>query len=194
LKPRVWIDLDSVIYDLHTPWLSQHNAEYPNHILRIEDHKGWDAQKACNDVNCGANIYSYFNKPETWLNGKPIDNCVEVIERWQQEDIADIGILTTTPNALAAQLKLQWINQYLPTIKDVIIVNGHLKHLIVGDVLIDDGIHNLENFNGLKILYNQSWNQDSNFVRANNWTEVDMMVRTAIVIVNAVETFYKEHN
>lgn len=180
-RRRIWLDMDSVVYDLHVAWLGAHNREYPNHHLTIEQHKHWDASKPCKDAGCPADIYSYFNLPELWTNGTIIDNADRYIAHWHD---ADVGFLTTTPNSLAATHKLDWLKINFPFVKDVIIVNGHLKHLVHGDILVDDGIHNLEDFEGIRILYTQPWNEgNTDFLRANQWWEIDYLVKKALALL-----------
>lgn len=59
--------------------------------------------------------------------------------------------------------------------KDVII--AHDKKLINGDVLIDDGVHNLENAKYKKLLFdqphNRSYNAEENgMIRVHDWNEI----------------------
>lgn len=47
------------------------------------------------------------------------------------------------------------------------------KSMIKGDVLIDDSMDNLKNFNGVKICYAQPWNESwTEGIRTNSWTKI----------------------
>ena len=189
MKYRIWIDQDSTIYDLSSPWYAAHNKDYPQHDLRVEDVNGWDTSAICKRVECPADIYSYFNLPEVWSNGQVIDGAKEIIDRWHNQNIADLGILTTAANGMSMPYKIEWINNNFPYIKDIIIGISHTKHLIRGDILIDDGVHNLTKWQGVKILYNQPWNQESNILRAMDWKHVDIYVRDAIELLDDTYTY-----
>lgn len=182
---RIWIDQDSVLYNLHDPWLRQHNEEYPDHKLTKEDHIGWDASKACKDNNCEADIYKYFNYPETWIEGSIVKDANHIVYDWYKDKIADLGIISTAANAMSIPYKIEWLEHNFPYIKDILISHkSHLKHLLYGDILIDDGIHNLEQWQGIGILYTQPWNKNENRLRADNWQEVDRLVKKAIQLLD----------
>lgn len=190
---RIWIDMDSVIYDLSSPWYAQHNRDFPNHVLTVEDVTEWDTAQACRRANCDANIYSYFNNAETWSEGAILGGSHLITKLWQHDypDI-NLGILTTAANGMSMPLKIEWLREHFPHIKDHIIVNGHLKHLIYGEILIDDATHNVQDFKGIGILYAQPWNKSAhdNFIVANGrndvekWLEVDRLVRRAIQLLD----------
>lgn len=181
---RILIDQDSVLYDLSTPWYAQHNRDFPEHNLKAEDVYCWDTSQICRDNKCAANIYSYFDNPETWINGSIIENSREITENWQRDLNVDLGIITTAANAMSMPLKVQWLKDNVPHIKNLCIVNGHIKHWVRGDILIDDAAHNLTEFDGIGILFSQEWNKGVNTLRANNWIHVDYLVRRSIQLLN----------
>lgn len=185
-KRRIWIDQDSTIYDLSTPWYVAHNKDYPEHNLKVEDVNGWDTAEVCKRNNCPADIYSYFTLPEIWSDGKVIENATKIINGWHNYDISDLGIITTETNAMSIPYKVEWLLHNFPYIKDIMInYKTHVKHLLRGDILIDDGIHNLTKWQGVAILYTQPWNEaNTDLPRANNWHEVDIMVRDAIELLD----------
>lgn len=48
------------------------------------------------------------------------------------------------------------------------------KNIIKADIMIDDGIHNLESFEGMKILFDAPHNRNENrFIRVMNWEEIE---------------------
>lgn len=183
---RIWLDQDSVLYDLHDPWLKQHNTEYPDHQMKKEDHIHWDASKPCKDNGCNADIYKYFLHPKTWLEGGVIECADFITQEWYEEKIADLGIITTAANAMSIPYKVEWLQHYFPHITDILVSHkAHLKHLLRGDILIDDGPHNLEHWQGIGILFTQPWNESENRLRANNWDEVDSLVRRMMTFLDA---------
>jgi len=181
---RIFTDQDSVIYNLSEIWYGLHNIDYPNHNLRVEDVNGWDTAEVCKRVGCIADIYSYFDNPKVWTDGTVICGADYYTKKWYNENIADLGILTTAANGMSMPHKMKWLKDNFPYIKDIIMVNGHIKHLIRGDILIDDAIHNLEKWEGIAILFDQPWNQEHNGLRAKSWYEVDILVRDAIELLD----------
>lgn len=191
---RILIDQDSVLYDLSSPWYGAHNKDYPDHHLKAEDITGWNTQQVCDDNNCTANIYSYFDNPDIWSNGDVLGNSNEITREWLDtyKDI-ELGILTTAANAMSMPHKIAWLQKHFPHIKNIMVVyKAHIKHWVSGDILIDDGLHNVENFTGIRILYGQPWNNNGGEkylrVDGNNdhekWLRVDMLVRRAILLLD----------
>ena len=61
------------------------------------------------------------------------------------------------------------------------LIIAHSKDMVKGDIRIDDGVHNLVNCDGLKILFTAPHNAciDENDIgaqRANTWKDVDRIV------------------
>lgn len=181
---RIWIDQDSVLYDLHTPWLAAHNADYPEHAATIDDHTSWDVTAACKAAGCSADMRSYFNWPSIWQEGMPLENSQRVVQLWSDFKNVQLGVLTTAANAMCMPYKHEWLSKYFPNIRDVIIVNNHLKHLVHGDILIDDGLHNLAHWRGIGICFTQPWNKDADVLRADDWNGVDILVRKALQLLD----------
>lgn len=77
------------------------------------------------------------------------------------------------PNSL--QDKYEWLEEYFPFItwKQIILCGD--KTPVVGDVMIDDHLWNLNRFLGQKCLFTQPHNmlvQDPQYTRVNSWKEI----------------------
>lgn len=180
---RILIDQDSVLYDLHTPWLAEHNAANPDHILKKEDHLDWNAQQPCVDNNCPADIYSYFNNPKVWTEGSPEQDSQEITKEWADQG-HELAIVTKAANSMCISLKAEWLSHNYPHIPNIfILAGGNNKHWIQGDIIIDDAVHNLAEFEGICILYDQPWNRKADMLRANNWQHVNQIVRAAVILL-----------
>lgn len=73
--------------------------------------------------------------------------------------------------------KVAWLLEHYPYLKweDVIIASD--KSIINGDVMIDDGTHNLEVSSCMKILFDRPHNRKydadrSGMIRVHNWDEI----------------------
>ena len=75
------------------------------------------------------------------------------------------------PNSLSE--KLEWLNEHFPFLHWKQFVFCGRKSVVHGDYMIDDLPHNLETFNGEKLLYTAPHNMQFNhFKRVNGWKEV----------------------
>lgn len=76
------------------------------------------------------------------------------------------------------QSKLEYVLfRYFPFINEKDVIITHHKQLIAGDVLVDDGVHNLEGGSYMKILmdapHNRAYNAEENgMYRAMGWHEI----------------------
>lgn len=190
MKYRIWIDVDSVVYNLTSIWYKLHNEDYPDHILTEDQVMEWDTQKACDAVGCNARVYNYFDDPRVWKDGVAIEGSQETIYQWHKEGLADIGFLTTASNMLSIPYKIEWLKMHFSFIPDIIVIyRQHLKHLVRGDILIDDAIHNIKDFEGIGILYDQPWNKgNKEYLRAagktdiEKWNNVNILTRMALIL------------
>jgi 5'(3')-deoxyribonucleotidase len=75
------------------------------------------------------------------------------------------------PNSL--EEKSEWLDQYFPFIPWRKRILCGDKHILQGDILIDDRSFNLESFKGRRILFTSPHNVNNNgYERANSWLEI----------------------
>jgi 5'(3')-deoxyribonucleotidase len=190
---RVLIDKDSVLYDINTPWYNLHNKDYSHiHTITADDVRQWDTSQVCKDNNCPADIYSYFNHTNVWTDGEPIQNSIEITQQWAKK--YELGIVTTPANAMASLHSLQWLYLHYPHIPNIIMVMPRIKHWIHGDILIDDALHNLEHFSGIRILFDQLWNRDSNYLRAKDWNHLDVIIQRGAYLLEYWKRYDDKYN
>jgi 5'-nucleotidase len=166
----VCIDQDEVLAKFLDKWVELYNNEYNDNLTR-DDFKSWYVHSYVKE-ECGHKIYDYLNMESFYLELEPVENSIEVVKKLM--DKYEIYIVTAAmkyPNSLRA--KYMWLDKYFPFIKKENIVMCGDKSIIRGDILIDDGVHNLEVFKGEKILFTAPHNLDeTRFKRANNWIEI----------------------
>lgn len=166
----ILVDVDGVVADLCSEWLAMYNKDYddsvtPHDITRWATHEFVKPE-------CGDKIYNYLWLDELYDNVKPIAGS--------QEGVAQLRAMGHRVVFLTSGIqpaKIRWLHRHgfltaemWQQEKDVII--AHDKSLIRGDVLIDDGPHNFEGFNGIRILFNQPWNQGARIPRVRGWRGV----------------------
>lgn len=73
--------------------------------------------------------------------------------------------------------KWEWLEEHFPFIETDWIVMCGKKDIIKTQIMIDDGLHNLESFQGPdKILFNQPYNRsEDRFIRGENWQHIHKM-------------------
>jgi len=89
----------------------------------------------------------------------------------QNYEIFIVSSAMEFPNSLNE--KLDWLNEHFPFFHWKQFVFCGRKSIVHGDYMIDDLPHNLETFNGTKLLFTAPHNMQFNhFQRVNNWREI----------------------
>jgi 5'(3')-deoxyribonucleotidase len=104
------------------------------------------------------------------------ENSQEVMKKLNQKyEVFIVSSAMEFPNSLNE--KLDWLNEHFTFLHWKQFVFCGKKSIVHGDYMIDDLPHNLETFNGTKLLYTAPHNvQFNNFQRVNNWKEIGDML------------------
>lgn len=149
----VLLDMDSTVYDLLTPTLSWVNKIYDKQLTPADITEWrWDKKHSVTSVSLKVAPEVFWNMQNTYLNLKPIEGSIQAIEevsKWRGVR----QVFLSSANFKYATEKFQAVDRDFPFIgsKDVLLTGGN-KDLVNGQVLVDDGPHNLEQFSGYKIL------------------------------------------
>lgn len=189
-KLRILIDQDGVLYDLYQPWYALHNKEYGHiHTLTKDVVTGWDIEQVCKDHNCPADMRKYYANKNIWSDGGVIEYSQDIIEVW--DGMYDMAVLTVAVHPVSYAPKHIWLNEHYPQIDQIIMVNASIKPWVMADFLIDDGIHNHNGFQGISILFNQTWNQtNTTLPRAKDWIHVAQIVARGDKYIRYAEKKY----
>ena len=104
-------------------------------------------------------------------------NVAAVYPGLSWEDVYMVTVVTATYFESVPEKMRDLLFKYFPFLSwDQVIITSR-KQLIKGDVLIDDGIHNLEGGDYAKILvtapHNKDYDAEANgMIRVNNWDEI----------------------
>lgn len=174
----ILIDMDDTIEQLLKAWLKVANDRY-GYTVRYEDVASWDLTEPYSGLT-REQVYSIPDEPGFWGAVEPIEGAAEAIRRLMDAG-HEVYIVTATTYRSVPEKMDDLLFRWFPFItwEQVIITNR--KQLIKGDVLIDDGIHNLEGGDYLKILmtapYNRNYDAEGNgMIRVNNWEEAEAVV------------------
>lgn len=176
------VDMDGVIADLLNPWLEVLRKE-EGEELTIHDITHWDVWRFC---KCGKKALDYLGY-DLFCNLPVIPGSQEALQKLQK--YYDIYIVTTsTQNPEIIRAKYEWLDEHFPFIKPDYRMFVGKKDVIFTDYMIDDGIHNLETFRGLGILFDHPYNRyEHRFLRARNWKEIEKYFLLQATIGNMEE-------
>jgi 5'-nucleotidase len=158
----ILIDLDSTTYDLATPWLEwynsggwcsnldhwgEDNATFIHKELTLKDLTEWDMSKAV-DPCCGSYIFKFLNRPLLFQTLKPFAGAQEAIRKVHDWGIEQ-AFCSSTQAPTGAFDKMKAVQRDFPFIgKERVLITGGWKGGFGGQVLVDDGPHNLMAFKG----------------------------------------------
>ena len=164
-KLTILVDMDDVLNNLVESWIHYLNERYSTNVS-VEDVLSWDITKAFPTLSID-DIYAPSHIDEFWETVKPNIDNIEYLNQ-----IINDGykvVLVTASKYQTIYKKFEMFFKYCPYLSwDDVIVTSQ-KQMIKGDVLIDDGIHNLEGGDYLKFLidrpHNRYFDADKNGIK-----------------------------
>ena len=177
-KLTILVDMDDTVEGLLDAWLDWMNAVHGRSVTRA-DITSWDMTKAYPGVP-PKEIYAPLDEPDFWDSVKPIPGASETLQKWIGRG-HDVYIVTATPYTNIRPKMEKCLFKLFPflTWHNVVIIDN--KQLLRGDVLIDDGLHNLEGGAYEKILVTAPYNapypaEENGMLRVSNWEEIERAV------------------
>ena len=174
-KMKILLDFDEVINTMVRHWVDTLNCVYGTSV-NFEDVNEWDMQKAFSTLT-EDEIYNPLHLQTFWNGVKIMPGAKEGVNKLLSQS-HDIYIVTSAhPDTI--KWKAEWLQRELPEIpwSHVIVTNN--KSLVKGDILVDDGLHNLYEGSYIKVLFDKPWNRsvDKNKLtdvihRVHNWNEI----------------------
>lgn len=175
----VLIDLDSTAYDLLTPTLAWVNAE-KGLSLQPADIKEWQWGKAL-DVD----LYSFWAQEGLFYSLKPFPHCKAALQKVKDWGVRQIFFSTLVDGPYVAWDKLRAVDRDFPFIgKRGVLLTGQHKDIANGDMLVDDGAHNIEAFKevGTTVLVNLQGTKYSDACTAHDYLMTDWREYPEIVL------------
>jgi len=147
-KLRILVDMDEVLDNLLERWVAHLNERYHTHA-DYQDLKVWDLTGLF-PMLTGEEADRPLYDDALWKSLSPKEGSVACLKR-MLDDGHEVYIVTAAVyQTLPA--KMEWLFTHYPYIKWENVIITRRKQLIRADVLIDDGIHNLEGGDYFKIL------------------------------------------
>lgn len=166
----LFIDMDEVMADTYGAHIEIYNRDYQE-CLTHETCLGNEVWQTIpterqESVRQHANTVGFFRE----LN--PIEDSQNVIRELSKKyEVYIASAAMQFPNSLLE--KSEWLDEHFPFIPwQNRILCGH-KHILRGDILIDDRSYNLKDFEGRGLLFTSPHNIHSNgFERVDHWQDV----------------------
>jgi len=177
-KLTILVDMDDTVEGLLSAWLYALNKDFGTDI-GYDDIDGWNITKFFPTLT-PEQVYSPLYSESFWKHVKPLEGAAENLERIIR-DGHDVYIVTASAYETLKSKMDNVLFRYFPFIKwDHVIVTSN-KQLVRGDIMIDDGVHNLIGGKYKKILmtapHNKDYDAEANgMTRVTNWNEVYELV------------------
>ena len=165
MKKRILVDMDGVLANVYISFI---NKQYTEKGIKKE-YTDLIGLKECvafpnlREIACSKSFF--YNVPI-------MPDAIETLEYLNNKyEVIIVSSATEFPGCIDDKQK--WLNKHFPFIKWEQMVFCGKKHMINGDIMIDDHPKNLDTFNGDKIIFTQPHNVDQhNYTRINNWKEI----------------------
>lgn len=173
------VDMDDTIERLLEAWVRGVNERYDRNVT-YDEITSWDVSAAYPGLT-REQVYAIPAEPGFWGRVEPIPGAAESMRRLMDAG-HDVFIVTATPPEQVQEKMHDLLFKYFPFLSwDQVIVTSK-KQMIRGDVLIDDGVHNLEGGDYVKILmtapHNRSYDAEENgMIRVHNWQQVEEVIQ-----------------
>lgn len=170
----ILIDIDGVVADLHRAWLDLYNAEYHDSLTHTDIVK-WEMHEIVKP-ECGMKIYDFLHHPDIYRKTPPISGAVDGVRK-----LKNAGHIIVFVTAGLSSEKERWM-EFLGfgSKKDIISADATKKHMIEGDVMIEDYQPTLSAWYRIGrqgILINRPWNQHTPWSpRVAGWPEIVKML------------------
>lgn len=129
-------------------------------------------------------IYGVLQEDEVWTNLTPMPGAQKYLQKLHDEG-HELYMVTATDYRTCC-VKIERILELFPFLDANHIIIAHNKQMVRGDVLIDDGPHNLVNGQYFRILFDAPHNRGFNekkygMYRAVGWEQVYQLIHDNLV-------------
>ena len=172
-KLRILCDADDTIQELTIHWLAELNNKH-NCNVKKEDIKTWDMTKAFPGLS-EEEVLEPLYRNDFWSTTTPIEGSKYYLKR-----LIDDGheiLIVTASNLQTFEAKKRKLIEMFPFLSSEQIICEKNKQSVKGDILIDDGVHNLLGGSYRKFLFNQPNNllfdeRGHDIIRVYSWKEI----------------------
>lgn len=172
-KITLLVDIDDTLEDLLGVWIKTINKKYHTKVIPSEV-TSWDLSKAFPTLS-KEKVYAPIHQDSLWKKVTPKEGASEYLEKLYTQGFKIYLCTATNPDTVKSKFN-NVVKRYFPFIDWEHIIITSKKQLIHGDILVDDGIHNLLFGRYKKVLMTAPHNawfkeETTDIYRVNNWKE-----------------------
>jgi 5'(3')-deoxyribonucleotidase len=166
---RLIVDMDDVLADATGQFINFYEKEYGVRVSRESLNHKEEMERFPDHHD---EVYQFTFRKNFFRGMEVKENSQEVVKHLNKEyELFIVSSAMEFPNSLNE--KLDWLGEHFPFLHWKQFVFCGSKTIVYGDYMIDDLPHNLEKFNGEKLIFTAPHNlQHNHFTRVNNWIEV----------------------
>lgn len=172
-KPSLAIDMDGVIADTESHFITWYHKDYGVHINR-EDLIGKPESEAFPDKQA---VWKFVNSPGFFRTLPVMPGAIETVKELMNDfEVYIVSAAMEFPQSLFE--KHQWLQEHFPFISWKNIVLCGDKSIIDTDYMIDDHFKNLDFCKGKAILFHAAHNATTDrHQRVHSWEEVKVLLK-----------------
>ena len=170
----ILVDMDDTIEQLLPALVNRANERF-HRSASLDEITDWSIVCAYPGIE-KRQILNLMYEPGFWDTVEPVPGAADAL-RYLMGKGHQVYIVTATEFDHVPEKMERVLFRYFPFLsRDQVIITGR-KQMIRGDVLIDDGIHNLEGGEYRKILFTAPYNKDydaeaNGMIRVHSWKEI----------------------
>ena len=190
---RILFDFDDILNDLSKCWIAELNRTYGTRV-NFDEVKDYELVESFPELS-SYQLYAPYLDGRLYLDIHPVKEAQRLVERLATTDelyVCTAGLVGVNTMIVYEYLwnnettkctdnLLRFLGEYYPQFRQENVIICTQKHMIVGDVLIDDNPAHLTAFPGARILLDKPYNRDfdasaNGVLRAKNYNEIAKLI------------------
>lgn len=186
---RILFDFDDILNDLSKCWIAELNRTYGTRV-KFEDVKDYELTESFPELSM-YQLYLPYLDGRLYLDIHPIKEAQKLVEHLALTDelfvctAGLVGVDTMTvyeylwnnETTKCTDNLLRFLGEFYPQFKQENVIICANKHMVNGDVLIDDNPEHLVTFPGARILMDKPYNKDfdavgNGIIRVKSYDEI----------------------
>lgn len=173
-KFTLLIDQDDVLAEYIKGVTTAYNNKYQAN-RDVEECTSWNLYSIF-----GEEIETVMHEPSLFRHLEPVKDALEVFERLYRSHLFEMYIVTAA-SPTSVEAKFEWIREHLPFFPEDRVIICKRKYMIKGDFLLDDGMHNIEEFleaGGTPIIFDRPHNRHKGqgIIRVKDWLTFERVI------------------
>ena len=183
-KITVLVDVDGVVADLMSLIIKRYNEKYKE-SLDYSDLTTYDTKSIM--TKCVKDPFVELKSPEDMGKLDLIIGAKEALD--ELNELVNLKICTALQPANVLP-RHEWLKKNFSWYKSHQLITCVDKHMIKGDILIDDCFEKHSEDRGLSILFAQPWNEwykevmPDNMIRTDDWSRIVRIIKDYIAYAN----------